>query len=32
MAVAQFEFVDALVIGMRNLEEVKKNVEIIASC
>jgi aryl-alcohol dehydrogenase-like predicted oxidoreductase len=32
MAVAQFEFVDALVIGMRNLEEVKKNVEIMASC
>jgi aryl-alcohol dehydrogenase-like predicted oxidoreductase len=30
-AVAQFEFVDALVIGMCNLEEVKKNVEVLAS-
>jgi aryl-alcohol dehydrogenase-like predicted oxidoreductase len=31
-AVAQLEFVDALVIGMRNLEELKKNVEALTSC
>jgi aryl-alcohol dehydrogenase-like predicted oxidoreductase len=31
-AIAQLEFVDALVIGMRNLEEIKKNVEAIAMC
>jgi aryl-alcohol dehydrogenase-like predicted oxidoreductase len=31
MAVAQLRFVDALVIGMRNLEEIKKNIEIIES-
>jgi aryl-alcohol dehydrogenase-like predicted oxidoreductase len=31
-AVAQLEFVDALVIGMCNLEEVKKNAEVLTSC
>jgi aryl-alcohol dehydrogenase-like predicted oxidoreductase len=31
-AVARLEFVDAMVVGMRNLEEVKKNAQIIASC
>jgi aryl-alcohol dehydrogenase-like predicted oxidoreductase len=31
-AVAKLEFIDALVIGMCNLEEVKKNVEVLTSC
>lgn len=30
-AVAQLDFVDAMVIGMKNLDEVKKNVEAVAS-
>lgn len=31
-AVAQFDFVDAMVVGMRSLEEVNKNMKAIASC
>lgn len=31
-AIAQLSFVDAMVVGMRNLDEVRRNVEAIASC
>jgi len=31
-AIAKLEFIDALLIGMCNLEEVKKNVEVLTSC
>jgi hypothetical protein len=31
-AIAKLEFIDALLIGMCNLEGVKKNVEVLISC
>jgi len=30
--VAQLDFIDAMIIGMRSLDEVKKNIMAIASC